>query len=132
MFASQFYPSYHCWFYCDIEWYSDNGIFFFLFKDQQLLTESVPRSLGQVHHASGQGRPLQFPLLTPPVAAMERHSMYRVADIHRYILDFWIFCWIYLNFILNQVKFYVKFLIEVEFWLHRVKIFCYRELNFLL
>lgn len=43
-------------------------------QDQQLLTESVPRSLGQGQHASGQGRPLQFPLLTPPVAAAERHN----------------------------------------------------------
>lgn len=59
---------------------------FFLIKDQQLLTESVPRSLGQGQHASGQGRPLQFPLLTPPVAAAERHGMYRVTDIHLYIL----------------------------------------------
>lgn len=71
---------------------------FFLIKDQQLLTESVPRSLGQGQHASGQGRPLQFPLLTPPVAAAERHSMYRV--IHLYILT--------IRFFVELLSFYVE------------------------
>lgn len=71
---------------------------FFLIKDQQLLTESVPRSLGQGQHASGQGRPLQFPLLTPPVAAAERHGMYRV--IHLYILT--------IRFFVELLSFYVE------------------------
>lgn len=71
---------------------------FFLIKDQQLLTESVPRSLDQGQHASGQGRPLQFPLLTPPVAAAERHGMYRV--IHLYILT--------IRFFVELLSFYVE------------------------
>lgn len=71
---------------------------FFLIKDQQLLTESVPRSLGQGQHASGQGRPLQFPLLTPSVAAAERHGMYRV--IHLYILT--------IRFFVELLSFYVE------------------------
>lgn len=73
-------------------------LFFLNIKDQQLLTESVPRSLGQGQHASGQGRPLQFPLLTPPVAAAERHGMYRV--IHLYILT--------IRFFVELLSFYVE------------------------
>lgn len=49
---------------------------FFIFKDQQLPAVSLPRSLGQGQHASGQGL-LHSPLSIPPVAAAERHGMYR-------------------------------------------------------
>lgn len=70
---------------------------FFLFKDQQLPAVSLPRSLGQGQHASGQGL-LHSPLSIPPVAAAERHGMYRVTDMHFFILEF----------LLNVLEFYVE------------------------
>nr|XP_011425061.2 uncharacterized protein LOC105326625 isoform X1 [Crassostrea gigas] len=42
-------------------------------QDQQLPAVSLPRSLGQGQHASGQGL-LHSPLSIPPVAAAERHD----------------------------------------------------------
>lgn len=56
---------------------------FFLIKDQQLSGVSLPRSLGQGQHASGQGL-MHSPLSIPPVPAAERHGMYREIEIHLY------------------------------------------------